>query len=208
MGRNQPPYKENNKESIKENNKDNVRKVRVKKSDSFKKFFAMYPAIRKGGTDATAWEKWKTKKLTDQDADLAIAWLTQAAEVEPNKWGTAGGNDYCFGITKFIGEKYWLTPCPAELAPFNDIYQAYNNSIANQQYQSPCEGKGSPERKRIVVEFWNFINKDQDAIKNYFSYFWANYKDVYSFSDSNWTPDFNFICQPKTVEKMREYIKR
>lgn len=84
-----------------------VKQVRMKKSNSFKDFYSIYPAHRKGGTDATAWKKWKTCRLTDDDAEQAIAWLSIALNI--SGWSNS---NYVPGITKFIEEKRWLTPLP------------------------------------------------------------------------------------------------
>lgn len=96
-----------NKDSQEERELQNnyVRKPRTKKPEAFKLFFEQYPVHRKGGTDATAWKKWKAEKLTDQDAELALAWVMRANQV-------AGWSESNFvkGITKFIAERMWLTP--------------------------------------------------------------------------------------------------
>ncbi|GLQ31627.1 replication protein [Litoribrevibacter albus] len=86
---------------------------RTKKPDSFKKFFAQYPAHRKGGTDAQAWKAWNSEKLADQDAEDALAWLTTTQANNPD-WGTLANHQFVFGITKFIRERIWLTPMPLQ----------------------------------------------------------------------------------------------
>lgn len=84
---------------------------RAMKPKAFKDMFALYPAHRKGGTDATAWKAWKSEKLTDQDALNAITWLEQAAQNDPTSW-SVNANGYAYGVTKFIRERIWLTPVP------------------------------------------------------------------------------------------------
>ena len=90
----------------------------VSKPDSFKSLFAIYPTHRKGGTDATAWKKWKSEKLTGSDAELAFSWLTQAACEDSQNWSTEA-NGYAFGITNFIKERIWLKPIPKNNGAFN-----------------------------------------------------------------------------------------
>ena len=85
--------------------------IRVSKSESFKTLFTIYPDHRKGGTDTSAWNAWKSGKLTDHHANLAISWLTQAAKAAPSDWATEA-NGYAFGITKFIKDRIWLKPIP------------------------------------------------------------------------------------------------
>lgn len=80
------------------------------KPEAFKQFFEEYPAHRKGGTDLTAWKKWKSKNLTDQDAQKALEWLRASALGDPQTWGANSKGQYALGITKFIDEQTWLTP--------------------------------------------------------------------------------------------------
>lgn len=82
-----------------------VRKTRTKKPEAFKQFFEQYPEHRKGGTDSTAWKKWKSERLTESDADKALAWIMRANQVA--RWSDS---KYVKGITKFIEERMWLTP--------------------------------------------------------------------------------------------------
>jgi len=96
-----------------------VIKIRVSKPDSFKQFFASYPAHRKGGNDSQAWKTWKAAKLTDHDADLANHWLTQAAIADPQNWSTSA-NGFALGITRFINDTIWLTPLPRPSGMSND----------------------------------------------------------------------------------------
>lgn len=106
-GQIQPPIKETSKEK-----KKNI-SVRKSKPEEFKEFYVLYPDHRKGGTDQTAWKKWQSLKLTVSDALAAIHWLKLAATNQPETWGKLSQGKYCKGITKFIGEKHWLTPVPA-----------------------------------------------------------------------------------------------
>ncbi|MCL1124213.1 hypothetical protein [Shewanella surugensis] len=82
-------------------------KKRNTKPQAFKDLFAVYPAHRKGGTDTSAWNAWKDEKLTDQDAEQAIHWLTQS---DPSVWGTNANGQFALGITKFIRGQMWHTP--------------------------------------------------------------------------------------------------
>ena len=86
-------------------------KKRQTKPAAFKALFAAYPKHRKGGTDTTAWSKWKSERLTEQDAQEALNWLKLAAQTNPD-WETDAGGCYVYGITKFIRERMWLTPIP------------------------------------------------------------------------------------------------
>ncbi len=83
--------------------------TRISKPQSFKDFFTAYPIHRKGGSDASAWKAWKSEKLTEDDAQLAIDWLTHSASLNPD-WQSEANGQYVFGITKFIRERIWLTP--------------------------------------------------------------------------------------------------
>jgi len=96
-----------------------VIKIRVSKPNSFKQFFASYPAHRKGGNDSQAWKTWKAAKLTDHDADLANHWLTQAAIADPQNWSTSA-HGFALGITRFINDTIWLTPLPRPSGMSND----------------------------------------------------------------------------------------
>ena len=85
---------------------------KITKSKEFKNFFDAYPDHRKGGTDKSAWDAWKSEKLTPDHASEAINWLTAASENQPDVWGKSSQGQYCLGITKFIRSKYWKTPVP------------------------------------------------------------------------------------------------
>lgn len=82
-------------------------KKRNTKPQAFKDLFAIYPAHRKGGTDASAWQAWKAEKLTDADAEQAITWLSQS---DQSIWGTNADCQFAKGITKFIRDYMWRTP--------------------------------------------------------------------------------------------------
>lgn len=86
-------------------------KPRAQKPQAFKDFYSAYPAHRKGGSDQTPWKKWKSEKLTTEDAENALSWLTKAAESDPS-WATDANGQYVLGITKFIADRMWLTPIP------------------------------------------------------------------------------------------------
>lgn len=76
-----------------------------KKSDSFKRFFAIYPENKKGGTDATAWKKAKALNLKDSDFQLMVADVEKRIKITPD-WLTT----YALGITRYLDQKFWLTP--------------------------------------------------------------------------------------------------
>lgn len=112
---------------------------RIKKPEQFKKFFKAYPAHRKGGTDATAWKAWKSEKLTVEDAQLALDWITQAAKSNAD-WGTNARGQFIFGITNFIRDRKWLTPVPQPVVQKNNRQsvsdhnaQAADEWLASQQ---------------------------------------------------------------------------
>ena len=79
---------------------------RNSKPGSWKEFYQQYPETRRGGTDATAWKKAKSLKLTEDDFQLMLI------DVINRKSFHAGWSDpqYIQGITKYISEKLWLTP--------------------------------------------------------------------------------------------------
>ncbi|MEL4371397.1 replication protein [Shewanella xiamenensis] len=94
--------------------KDNITKDSINNicpKSAFNPFFKIYPAHRKGGSDAHSWKVWKAEKLTSADCDAAILWLTQAAAVDAS-WQTHANGQYALGITRFIRERHWLTPLP------------------------------------------------------------------------------------------------
>lgn len=103
-------------------------KKRTVKTDTFKQFFAQYPDHRKGGTDAYAWKKWKDEKLTEDDAELALAWMLKANSIPG--WRES---KYRLGIAKFIENRIWLTPVEAQQNEINTGNSAPANST-NQGY--------------------------------------------------------------------------
>ncbi len=115
---------------------------RIKKPKQFKAFFKLYPAHRKGGTDAQAWKVWKSEKLTDLDAQSALDWLTSAANTNPD-WKTEANGQFVFGITKFIRDKKWLTPLPQPATQFNRSHQSVNDH--NQQAMDEWLASKQPE---------------------------------------------------------------
>ncbi|MEL4280725.1 replication protein [Shewanella mangrovisoli] len=100
-----------NREIQKKDNitKDNINNICPK--SAFNPFFKIYPAHRKGGSDAHSWKVWKAEKLTEADCEAAILWLTQAAAADVS-WQTHANGQYALGITRFIRERHWLTPLP------------------------------------------------------------------------------------------------
>ena len=95
LTKNQEPIT-NNQEPIKKN---------VRKPQSFKEFFNLYPPNKKGGTDQTAWNKAKQLKLSDEDFKLMTDDIDQRKQKMPKWYET-----YAPGITKYLSESFWLTP--------------------------------------------------------------------------------------------------
>ena len=108
---------------------------RLKKPEAFKKFFKSYPAHRKGGTDASAWNAWKSEKLTDEDAQAAFDWLTLAAK-QNNDWETNANGQFVFGITNFIRDRKWLTPTPMKHTSSKNLSVDDHNQEAVDQWLS------------------------------------------------------------------------
>ena len=77
---------------------------RTTKPEAFKQFFDQYPGHRKGGSDSAAWKKWKSEKLTEQDAEMALSWVIRASAVPG--WSESR---FVMGIVNFIGQRMWLT---------------------------------------------------------------------------------------------------
>jgi len=99
---------------------EKTKPTRIKKPQAFKDFFSLYPAHRRGGSDAQAWKVWKSEKLTDQDSTDVINWLTAAAQSN-SQWRTDANGQFVFGITRFIRERLWLTPVPIAQQVKRDI---------------------------------------------------------------------------------------
>lgn len=112
-----PTYTYTNKHTPLSVKKNKQKKNTPPKSETFKKLFEIYPAHRKGGTDAYAWKTWCSENLTEDDGLKAINWLEAAASNNPD-WKTDARGQYVYAITKFIKERMWLTPIPA--APLSD----------------------------------------------------------------------------------------
>lgn len=89
--------------------KKKSRKSHVTKPEAFKQFYALYPANKKGGTDSTSWAKFKSLKLTHQDAIDMLNWLKAKRSVD-GSYLTTPNQPFALGITRFITEKTWLTP--------------------------------------------------------------------------------------------------
>lgn len=106
---------------------------RIKKPEQFKRFFNLYPAHRKGGTQANAWKAWKSEKLTETDAQAALDWITLAAK-NNSDWETLANGQYVFGITNFIRDKKWLTPAPQPMTQNNNrqSVEDHNQEAMNQ----------------------------------------------------------------------------
>ena len=116
-------------------------KLRIKKPDSFKQFFNLYPAHRKGGTDAQAWKAWKSEKLTEFDSLAALEWLTQAAS-QDNDWKTEANGQYVLGITNFIRNKKWLTPIPQK------SNATYNNASSFSEHNASAMDEWLADKQR------------------------------------------------------------
>jgi hypothetical protein len=83
------------------------KKVVIKKPESFKRFFALYPPTKKGGSDASAWKKAKAMKLTESDFEMMANDIGFRKQANP-EWF----DRYALGICKHMEEKIWLTPLP------------------------------------------------------------------------------------------------
>ncbi|ODN41212.1 hypothetical protein [Piscirickettsia litoralis] len=77
----------------------------VPKPEIFKRFFAEYPATRRGGTDAWAWKKWKSLKIDEETGQKMLADVI--ARKQRDRLWLEGK---IFGITRYLKEKIWLTP--------------------------------------------------------------------------------------------------
>ena len=84
-------------------------KKRITKPEAFKQFYALYPENKKGGNDSTPWAKFKSLKLTENDAIAMLEWLKAKSKIDGN-YSTLPSSPFALGITKFISEKTWLTP--------------------------------------------------------------------------------------------------
>lgn len=81
------------------------KKVRISKSDTWKRFYEEYPENRRGGSDATAWKKAKQKRLTEYD------FVDMLDDVMKRKAGCSQWHKgFVQGITKYIDEEIWKTP--------------------------------------------------------------------------------------------------
>jgi hypothetical protein len=83
------------------------KKTKTKKSkpDSWKKFFDAYPENKKGGTDASAWKAAQREGLEENDFEIMRTDVLARKRASP-RWYTT----YALGITRYISERYWLTP--------------------------------------------------------------------------------------------------
>lgn len=108
---NKPINKPINYKDIKDVPNDDIKPTRKTKPESWKKFFALYPANKKGGTDATPWKKAKSMKLTNEDFDLILTDVENRKKLCPSWYST-----FAYGITKYLTERFWLTPIQAETA--------------------------------------------------------------------------------------------
>lgn len=118
--------------------KKKTRKPAVRKPQEFKDLFAAYPNHRKGGTDKSAWDAWKSESLTPDDAIEAITWLTAASASRPDTWGQEAQGQYCLGITNFIRNRTWKAPVPLSVNPQSRPYQTPD--FQNTDYSVGAEG--------------------------------------------------------------------
>jgi hypothetical protein len=79
---------------------------RISKPEIWKEFYRSYPETRRGGSDATAWNKAKAMKLTESDFQLMLDDVVNRKAFHSG-WANP---QYIQGITKYISEKLWLTP--------------------------------------------------------------------------------------------------
>jgi len=94
------------------------KKPRLKKSDNWKQFYAEYPANRRGGSDATPWEKAKKMRLTEDD------FAAMLEDVKKRKLTESWRNGFVPGITKYLTEETWKVP----LTWPNASYQTNQNN--------------------------------------------------------------------------------
>lgn len=84
---------------------DKPAKTRRVKPEAFKSFFAAYPQNKKGGRDDTAWKKFKSLKLSDDDA------ASMFNDVVNRKSQCKSWNDrFAPAICRYMEERIWLTP--------------------------------------------------------------------------------------------------
>jgi hypothetical protein len=99
------------KETVKQNKQEENKQVsivhkRISKPEIWKEFYRSYPETRRGGSDATAWNKAKAMKLNDNDFQLMLDDVVNRKAFHSG-WANP---QYIQGITKYISEKLWLTP--------------------------------------------------------------------------------------------------
>ena len=80
-------------------------KKNICRTDDWRTFFTNYPPNKKGGRDTTAWNKFKTNKLTPEDLSAMIFDVEQRRALCPSWYET-----YAPGICKYLDEQIWLTP--------------------------------------------------------------------------------------------------
>jgi len=93
------------------------KKPRLNKPDNWKQFYAEYPANRRGGSDATPWEKAKKMRLTEDD------FAAMLEDVKKRKLTDSWRNGFVPGITKYLTEETWKVP----LTWPNPSYQTNQN---------------------------------------------------------------------------------
>ena len=81
------------------------KKQKICRTDDWRTFFTNYPPNKKGGRDTTAWNKFKTNKLTPEDLSAMIFDVEQRRALCPSWYET-----YAPGICKYLDEQIWLTP--------------------------------------------------------------------------------------------------
>jgi len=98
---------------------EDIDKKKTRKPESFKRFFELYPDNKKGGTDSTAWKKAKSLKLSEHDFESMIIDIEKRKSLCPSWY-----EKYALGITRYMQEKFWLTP----INPDNIILENDNSA--------------------------------------------------------------------------------
>lgn len=82
---------------------DKPKKQRMRKSETWKQFYAEYPEHRRGGSDATPWKKAKQMRLTEND------FIAMLEDLRKRKTSESWRQGFVPGITKYLSEETWKT---------------------------------------------------------------------------------------------------
>lgn len=89
----------------------------VERSDSWIAFFDNYPANKRGAIDNPAWQHAMALGLREIDFKLMADDVKQRVALCP-KWR----DTYAFSITRYMDERYWLTPIRPEPVAANTTF--------------------------------------------------------------------------------------